>query len=90
MSLVISDPRQTPVKPVSDLLRAPATYGIIAILVFFVGVGGWAALFEIASAVQGVAIIRVESQRQALQHPDGGIVKELLVKDGELVQKGQV
>jgi len=90
MSLVITDPRQTPVKPVSDSLRAPATVGIAAILLFFVGLGGWAALFEISSAVQGVAVIRVESQRQAVQHTEGGIVKELLVKDGDLVQKGQV
>jgi HlyD family type I secretion membrane fusion protein len=90
MSLVITDPRQAPVKPVSDSLRAPATTGIVAILVFFVGLGAWAALFEIASAVQGAAVIRVESQRQAVQHPDGGVVKELLVKEGELVQQGQV
>src|SRR5689334_7629050 len=90
MSLVISDPRQAPIKPVSDSLRGPAMAGIIAIVVFFVGVGGWAASFEIASAVQGAALIRVESQRQAVQHTDGGIVKDILVKEGDLVEQGQV
>src|SRR4051794_41261160 len=90
MSLVISDPRQVPVKPVSDSLRGPATFGIVAIGFFFVAIIGWAAVFEIASAVQGIAVTRAARQRHAVHYTHGGIVTEILIKESDLVEQGQV
>ena len=54
------------------------------------GLGGWAAMAEIDSAVVTSGTFVVESNAQAVQHLEGGIVSALLVKDGDLVQEGQV
>ncbi|TIL82382.1 MAG: biotin/lipoyl-binding protein, partial [Mesorhizobium sp.] len=41
-------------------------------------------------AVLAEAVVKVEGNRKSLQHFDGGTVKEIRVKDGDIVQKGQV
>lgn len=62
----------------------------VAILVLFFGVlVGWAALAPLNSAVVSVGVIKVEGNRQAVQHLDGGIVAAILVKEGEKVRAGQ-
>ena len=55
-----------------------------------VGVGGsWATLASINGAVIAPAIIVAESNTKKIQHKEGGIVKEILVKDGDRVVEGQ-
>jgi membrane fusion protein, epimerase transport system len=64
-----------------------AGFGIIA--VFFLGIGGWAAYAPLNGAVIAPGVVKVEGNRKTIQHLDGGIVKELLVKEGEWVFTGQ-
>src|SRR5216684_5906630 len=64
-----------------------AGFGIIA--VFFFGMGGWAAYAPLNGAVVAPAVVKVEGNRKTIQHLDGGIVKELLVKEGDRVAIGQ-
>jgi HlyD family secretion protein len=59
-------------------------------LVLGVGVGGWAASAKIDSAVVTSGTFGVQSNAQAVQHLEGGVVGAILAKDGELVQEGQV
>lgn len=54
------------------------------------GVGGWAIAAKIDSAVVTSGTFAVRSNAQAVQHPEGGVVGALLVKEGQLVQEGQV
>lgn len=62
-----------------------------AALVVLVGVlGYWSVTARIAGAVIASGMIQVESNRQVLQHPQGGVVGELLVKDGDIVAPGDV
>jgi HlyD family secretion protein len=62
-------------------------YASIALLV---GVfGAWAALSDINGAVIASATIVAESYSKRVQHPDGGIVSRILVKDGDRVTEGQ-
>lgn len=62
-----------------------------AMVVVFVGcVGGWAATSELAGAVIAAGTVTVKSNVRKVQHPTGGVVKELLVRDGTAVQEGQV
>lgn len=49
----------------------------------------WALLAPLHSAVVARGILRVEQYRQVVQHPEGGIIKSILVKNGDKVRKGQ-
>ena len=68
----------------------PLRLGIAALLVLVVGFGGWAAFASIAGAVVAPGRLKVEGERQIVQHLDGGIVSELLVSEGDRVEAGEV
>jgi HlyD family type I secretion membrane fusion protein len=69
----------------SRLIRS----GGIVILIFVVGFFGWASLAQLESAVTAPGVIVVESHRKTIQHLEGGIVKEVLVAEGDTVSAGQ-
>lgn len=60
------------------------------ILVLGVGVGGWAATTEFSGAVIAPGQLVVETDVKKVQHPTGGIVGELRVRDGDHVRAGEV
>jgi HlyD family secretion protein len=64
--------------------------GAIATLVLVFGFGGWSAFASISGAVVAPGRLKVETNQQVVQHPDGGVVAELLVKEGDRVEAGQV
>lgn len=64
--------------------------GIGAVLLVFGGFGTWAALAPLSSAAIGPGVISVENYRKTVQHLEGGIVREIKVRDGDLVGKDQV
>lgn len=69
--------------------RGPVIFGMLG-LTLLVGVfGGWAAMTSIAGAIVASGRIEVESNRQIVQHPDGGVVAEILVREGDVVEIGQ-
>lgn len=72
--------------PTSD--RSIRRLGMTIVLVTFGLFGGWAALAPLDNAVFGSGQVTVQSYRKTVQHLEGGIVKELLVHDGDLVRKG--
>lgn len=64
--------------------------GFACVLLLGAGLGGWAATAELAGAVIASGQLRVENRLQVVQHPDGGVVSEILVREGELVDAGDV
>ncbi len=64
--------------------------GFIALISLVVGLGGWAAMANIAGAIVASGMIEVEANRQVVQHPEGGVVGEILADDGDLVAGGDV
>jgi HlyD family secretion protein len=54
------------------------------------GLGGWTATTELAGAVIAPGILVVENHVKKVQHPTGGVVVELGVKDGDKVDAGDV
>lgn len=54
------------------------------------GVGGWAALTEISGAVVASGTVVVETNTKKVQHREGGIVREIAVRDGDLVEAGDL
>lgn len=73
-----------------DNACGPVVTGLAAIALFFGGFGGWAALAPLDGAVIAPAVVQVDGNRKAVQHRDGGIVRNLLVHEGDRVSAGQV
>ena len=64
--------------------------GMVVAGVFFGGFGAWAALAPISSAAVAHGYVVVESSRKTIQHLEGGIVEDIKVKEGDLVQAGDL
>jgi multidrug efflux pump subunit AcrA (membrane-fusion protein) len=64
--------------------------GCTAIVAAVGGVGGWASTTDIAGAVIASGTVVVETSVKKVQHLTGGIVGDILVKDGSEVETGQV
>ena len=62
---------------------------VIAILLVG-GVGGWAATTELSGAVIAPASVVVDTNVKKIQHPTGGVVGELFVRDGQRVSAGSI
>jgi HlyD family secretion protein len=54
------------------------------------GLGGWAAVTELSGAVVAPGSVVVDSHVKKVQHPTGGVVGEILARDGDRVQAGDV
>ena len=61
---------------------------LTALLVF--GLGTWSATAMLSGAVIAPGQLRVEAKRQVVQHPHGGVVGEILVREGDVVEAGDV
>ncbi len=77
------------------LLASSDTRGIArkALWVLGVGFGGfllWAALAPLDEGVPTQGMVAIDTKRKAIQHLTGGIVKEVLVREGDVVKEGQV
>jgi HlyD family secretion protein len=70
--------------------RKPLILGLVAVALLVVGIGGWAAATQISGAVIAPGKLVVDSNVKKVQHPTGGVVGELLVKEGDRVQQGDV
>jgi HlyD family type I secretion membrane fusion protein len=65
-------------------------WGSLVILIAFGGALAWGFLATLDSAAHAPGVIVVEGNRKTIQHLEGGIVSELKVRDGDIVQPGQV
>ena len=68
--------------------RSPLISGWIGVLVLVGGFGAWSVFSTLAGAVIAPGQLEVEQNRQVVQHPDGGVVEAILVKEGQLVAAG--
>ncbi|WP_235962673.1 HlyD family type I secretion periplasmic adaptor subunit [Jannaschia marina] len=64
--------------------------GLLGLLILFGGFGTWAVTANISGAIISTGRVAVESNRQVVQHPDGGVVTEILVREGDRVDAGDV
>jgi len=83
----------TPAKPVkSKMSKAgkPLFIGYFSLLILVGVIGVWSVQARIAGAVIASGMIQVENNRQIVQHPQGGVVGELMVRDGDRVDAGDV
>lgn len=74
----------------NDSIRRIALVGWLIIAAFFGGLGTWAVTAPLNGAVVANAVIKVDGNRKSVQHLDGGIVRELHVREGERVLAGDL
>jgi HlyD family secretion protein len=71
-------------------VRRPVVIGLLSLLLLLGGFGGWAVTAQITGAVIASGGIEVEQNRQVVQHIDGGVVRDILVSEGDTVPAGAV
>lgn len=84
------DRKQDTYKPPKDGLGRYIMLGIAAVLLLVGGVGGWAATTEISGAVVASGFLVVDSSVKPIQHPTGGVVKDVKVRNGDKVKAGDL
>ena len=71
-------------------IRSYLVAGAILVAIMFGGFGTWAALAPLTSAAIAPGVVKVDSNRKTIQHLEGGIIREILVHEGDAVTQGQV
>ena len=71
-------------------VTGPMTVGLLALMLLVGVFGGWASFTNIAGAVVASGLVEVDQNRQVVQHPDGGVITEILVDEGDFVEPNQL
>ena len=74
----------------AQAIRRHSLIGMAIFVFLVVGVGGWAMLTEISGAVIAPGTLIAHSRVQEVQHPTGGVVAEILARNGDRVRAGDV
>jgi HlyD family secretion protein len=78
----------TPASPRAGL-RGVTWTGNLLVICFVLGIGIWSAFAPLESAAIASGVVESESSRKTIQHLEGGIVRDILVSDGDTVRTGQ-
>jgi HlyD family secretion protein len=70
-------------------MRRYLIMGFITLFFLVFGLGAWSLFTQMAGAVVGSGVVEVETKRQVVQHATGGVIGQILVKEGDLVKAGQ-
>lgn len=96
------EPQETPIAHLRGELSVSAhpppdmgagRAGRIGFWALGLGLGGflaWAALAPLDEGVAAPGMVAIDTKRKAVQHLGGGIVREVLVREGQVVTEGQV
>jgi HlyD family type I secretion membrane fusion protein len=76
-------------RDVPQSTRVPTALGFSVLIVWACGFGIWASLAPLASAVVASGSFVATGQNKQVQHLEGGIIREMLVKEGDLVEANQ-
>lgn len=88
-SAAVTGTAPPPAPPLRHELRGPLIAGLLVIVAFFVIGGLWAGTTPVGGAVIAAGVISPEGSRRTVQHLEGGIIREILVREGDLVTADQ-
>ncbi len=71
-------------------MRRIARRGVLIIAAWGAVFAAWALLAPISGGIVASGLVKVEANRRTVTHRDGGTVSRILVKEGQLVQRGDV
>jgi HlyD family type I secretion membrane fusion protein len=74
---------------IEEATFAPRRFGYAIVIGFFVIGGLWAAVAPLSSAAIAPGIVSPKSSRQTVQHLEGGIIRQILVHEGDQVKAGE-
>ncbi len=70
--------------------RGQLITGFLTVFALVGGFGVWSVTTHLAGAIVTSGQLEVEQNRQIVQHPDGGVVAEIAVKEGSIVKAGDL
>jgi len=70
--------------------RGPILAGMVVVALMFGGIGTWGAIAELAKGVRATAQVRIQTERQSVQHLEGGIIDRIFVEENDFVERGDV
>ena len=70
-------------------LRRPVRFGLVVMILFGIGFIGWGGFVPLAGGAIAPGVISPDGDRKTVQHLEGGIIAQLLVRDGDIVSAGQ-
>src|SRR5215212_2696644 len=76
--------------PAGEDARRPVRIGLAVLALGFGGFLLWAAFAPLDEGVVAPGSVSIDTRRKAVQHLTGGIVSEVLVREGQQVREGQV
>jgi len=76
-------------KEKSSGIGSRVAVGVLALALLVGGFGSWAALTDLSGAVVGQGQVMVDKDLRAVQHLDGGIIRQISVKKGDAIAAGQ-
>jgi HlyD family secretion protein len=83
-------PDSGPALPALDeRLRSVTWTGNLLVGCFVLGLGTWSTFAPLESAAIAFGTVESESSRKTIQHLEGGIIRQILVVDGDIVHAGQ-
>jgi HlyD family type I secretion membrane fusion protein len=80
---------QAPLAQHLDEARRLARGAALVLVLALVPVGGWLAFASLSAAVVASSFVKVDLDRRIVQHTEGGTVREVMVRDGQHVEKGE-
>ncbi|MFM2443859.1 MAG: hypothetical protein RJB09_1045, partial [Pseudomonadota bacterium] len=84
--------RENPHKPTAALRSAKAysLFGFTALVLIVTFIGGWGAVASLSGAVIARGSIVIETDAKKVQHPFGGVIADIKVRNGDKVRHGDV
>jgi HlyD family secretion protein len=79
---------KTETRSARSSIRRHVVVGSVVVAILAIGLGGWASTAEIAGALIAPGFVVVDSNVKKVQHPTGGVVGEVRVRDGDRVKAG--
>ncbi len=70
--------------------RRTARFGAIVLIAFLVVFGAWAGMAMLSGAIVAAGHFVATGENKIVQHPDGGVIREIKVREGDKVEAGQV
>ncbi|MDD9910073.1 MAG: HlyD family type I secretion periplasmic adaptor subunit [Ahrensia sp.] len=70
-------------------IKLPTAVGLVILVLFFGGFGTWAARAPLSGAAIAPGFVAASGQNLKIQHFEGGIIQEILVREGDQVKQGQ-
>ncbi len=70
--------------------RVPTIAGVVVMATMVMGFGVWGNTAPIAGAIVASGVFVATGQNKIIQHLEGGVIRDIYVREGDVVEKGQL